>query len=437
MIWIYRILFLPALLVLLPYYALRMWRRGGYRHDFHHRFGLIDRPPPKRPGVKRVWIQVVSVGEVQALGPLLTQLRARPNTEIVLTTTTSTGYKILRDKYAAEVLKVGIFPLDFWPFSRNAWRRLEPDLAVLMEAELWPEHLYQAQIRGVPVALINGRMSDRSYARYQKARGVARRLLGQLRLILCATPADEERFRALGADPARVQLTGSLKVDAAAAVHKLSEQERTTLREELGFGAETRNAKLETPLVLLGSSTWPGEERLLLEIQQVALDTGLDVRLLLVPRHAERRGEIMELLKAQSLPWQARSTGVHPPEAVKIYLGDTTGELARLTQAADVAFIGKSLPPNDGGQTPIEAAALGVPVVYGPCMSNFRDVCRSLEQAGAAWRAENVTSVQTELLGLLRNTACRTKMSAAGRAWHAVNQGATKRTAAALEKLFD
>jgi 3-deoxy-D-manno-octulosonic-acid transferase len=147
MIWFYRILFLPVLLVLLPYYALRMWRRGGYRHDFHHRFGLIDRPPPKRPGVKRVWIQAVSVGEAQALGPLLARLRARPDTEIVLTTTTSTGYQILRDKYAANVLKVGIFPLDFWPFSRNAWRRLEPDLAILMEAELWPEHLHQAQMR--------------------------------------------------------------------------------------------------------------------------------------------------------------------------------------------------------------------------------------------------------------------------------------------------
>ena len=438
MIWFYRLLFLPALLVLLPYYAWRMWRRGGYRHDFHHRFGLIDRPPPKRPGVKRVWIQAVSVGEAQALGPLLARLRARPDTEIVLTTTTSTGYKILREKYAHDVLKVGIFPLDFWPFSRNAWRRLEPDLAVLMEAELWPEHLHQAKLRGVPVALINGRMSDRSYGRYQRAGDIARRLLGQLRLILCATPTDEERFRALGADPLHLRLTGSLKFDAAGQLRKLSEPERVALREELGFDSkpETPNSKLKAPFVLLGSSTWPGEEAFLLEVQQAALDTGLDVRLLLVPRHAERRSEIMELLKKQPLPWHARSTGTHPPQPVKIYLGDTTGELALLTQAADVAFIGKSLPPNDGGQTPIEAAALGVPLVYGPRMSNFRDVCHSLEQAGAAWRAEDETTTRVKLIGLLQNSGCRAKLSAAGRAWHAANQGATQRTAQALEDLL-
>ncbi|HTB63417.1 MAG TPA: glycosyltransferase N-terminal domain-containing protein, partial [Opitutales bacterium] len=349
MIWIYRILFLPALVILLPYYALRMWRRGGYRHDFHHRFGLIDRPPPKRPGIKRIWIQAVSVGEAQALGPLLTRFRARPNTEIVLTTTTSTAYKILREKFAAEVLKVGIFPLDFWPFSRNAWRRLEPDLAVLMEAELWPEHLNQARLRGIPVVLINGRMSDRSFHRYQSARGVASGLLAQLRLILCATATDQERFLALGADPAHTQLTGSLKFDAAAKVQKLSDAEISILREELGFASATQSQR---PLILLGSSTWPGEEAMLLETQQAALAAGLDIRLLLVPRHAERREEIIALLKNQSLPWHARSTSPRAPQSVKIYLGDTTGELARLTQAADVAFIGKSLPPNNGGQTP-------------------------------------------------------------------------------------
>ena len=447
MIWFYRILFLPALVILLPYYAWRMWRRGGYRHDFHHRFGLIDRPPPKRPGVRRIWIQAVSVGEAQALGPLLAQLRARPHTEIVLTSTTSTAYKILREKFAADVLKVGIFPLDFWPFSRNAWRRLEPDLAVLMEAELWPEHLHQARLRGVPVVLINGRMSDRSFARYQKTPGLARALLGQLRLILCATATDQERFLALGANPAHTRLTGSLKFDAAAKVQKLDETERTALLAELGFitdaqletrnpKPETQNSKLKTPLVLLGSSTWPGEEALLLATQQAALAAGLDMRLLLVPRHAERRGEILALLSAQPLPWHARSAGLRAPQPVKIYLGDTTGELARLTQAADVAFIGKSLPPNDGGQTPIEAAALGLPLVYGPQMSNFKDVCRSLEEAGAASRATDAGTVRAELLALLQDPARRAKMSAASRAWHTANQGATERTLTALNTLL-
>lgn len=440
MIWLYRILFLPALVCLLPYYAWRMWRRGGYRHDFHHRFGLIDRPPPKRPGVKRVWIQAVSVGEANALGPLLTQLTSRADTEIVLTTTTSTGYKILRDKYAASVLKVGIFPLDFWPFSRNAWRRLEPDVAVLMEAELWPEHLQQAHARRVPVVLVNARMSDRSYSRYQNLRGVARFLLGELRLILCASKPDLERFLALGADPACTRLTGSLKFDAASSAKILTGTEIAALREELGFTPlaklETQNLQPVTPLVLLGSSTWEGEEALLLEVQQTAIAAGLDVRLLLVPRHAERRNEIIALLEKQPLPWHVRSRSPRVLNPVKIYLADTTGELTRLTQLADVAFIGKSMSPHQGGQTPIEAAALGLPIVYGPGMSNFKDACRGLEEAGAAWHVSDAIAAHVALLGLLQDPQRRIRMGAAGRAWHLANQGATARTIDALAEVL-
>ena len=165
---------------------------------------------------------------------------------------------------------------------------------------------------------------------------------------------------------------------------------------------------------------------MLLAAQQAALAAGLDVRLLLVPRHAERRGEIIALLEKQPLPWHARSAAQCAPQPVKIYLGDTTGELARLTQAADVAFIGKSLPPHDGGQTPIEAAALGLPLVYGPRMSNFRDVCRSLEDAGAAIRVTDEAAARSTLLALLQDPARRAQMGAASRAWHTANQGATR-----------
>jgi 3-deoxy-D-manno-octulosonic-acid transferase len=444
MIWLYRLLFLPALICSLPYYAWRMWRRGGYRHDFHHRFGLIDRPPPKPPGVKRVWIQAVSVGEAQALAPLLAQLRRPPAREIILTTTTSTAYHIIREKYAREVLKTGVFPLDFWPFSRSAWRRLDPDLAVLMEAELWPEHLVQARARGAPVALINARISDRSFRRYQDFPRIARWMFGHLRLILCATPSDLDRFVALGADPARTRLTGSLKSDVPVPA-LLTPDERAALRDELGFvSAETSSTKNQepgtknssNPLVLLGSSTWPGEEAFLLETLQAALAAGLDARLLLVPRHAERRREIIDLLEKQTLPWHARSTAPRAPRPVMIYLADTTGELAHLTQAADLAFIGKSLPPNDGGQTPIEAAALGVPMVYGPRMSNFKDICRGLEDTHAAVRAADAPAARAALIKLLPDSARRAQMSAAARAWHTASQGATARTAAALAEIL-
>ncbi len=429
MIWFYRLLFVPALLIALPYYWWRMYKRGGYRHDFHHRFGLIDRPPTKPKKAQRIWIQAVSVGEIRALSPLVEALHATPGIELIITTTTSTGYKILRDEFSAKVLKVGIFPLDFLPFSRSAWRRLEPDLAILMESELWPEHLHQARQRGVPVMLINARMSDRSFRRYRKFPGASRHLMGQLSRLLAATPNDYERFIALGADPATTTVTGSMKLDAEVGP-RLSPDERSALQAEMGFTEPGKPA----PLILLGSSTWPGEEALLVEVLNEALDADIDARLLIIPRHAERRGEIIELLDKQPLPWHLRTRAEQAPESVKIYVADTTGEMVRLSQAADLAFIGKSLPRHEGGQTPVEAAALGLPVVYGPNMTNFRHICRQLQECGAAHRGKSNDEVKAALLSLLRDPIRREKMSAAGQSWHANNQGATQRIVEAVNQ---
>ena len=423
MIWFYRLLFLPVLLFALPYYAWRMYKRGGYRHDFHHRFGLIDRPPPKPEGTKRIWVQAVSVGEIRALTPLVEALHELPGVELIITTTTSTGYKILREEFSPKVLKVGIFPLDFWPFSRNSWRRLQPDLAILMEAELWPEHLYQAHMRDVPVLLINGRMSDRSFRRYQKLPAVSRRLMGRLSGLLAATPNDGQRFLALGANPETTAVTGSMKLDVEVKP-QLSPAEINALHREMGF---IENDGEPAPLVLLGSSTWPGEEKLLVEVLNDALAAGIDARLLIIPRHAERRGEITEILDKQALTWHLRTRSKQAPGPTKIYVADTTGEMVRLSQAGTLAFVGKSLPPNDGGQTPVEAAALGLPLVYGPAMSNFRHICRQLEDAGAARKCPDAPAVKTALLELMHEPDQRENMAAAGREWHGANRGATAR----------
>ena len=154
MLWLYRILFPFVALVLAPGYLLRMRRRGGYRANFAQRFGALPALPPKRTGVPRVWLQAVSVGEMLAIGPILEGLR-RDGAEVYLTTTTSTGYRLAQEKYAGLVLGIGYFPLDWWPFSARAWRRLAPDLVILTEGERWPEHLQQARRRGVPVVSIN------------------------------------------------------------------------------------------------------------------------------------------------------------------------------------------------------------------------------------------------------------------------------------------
>ncbi len=424
MIWIYRLLFLPALLLALPYYLYRMRKRGGYGKDFLHRFGRFQQLPAPAGGKKRVWLQAVSVGEVLAIGPLIDELQKNGEIEIVLTTTTSTGYAEARKRYAENVFRVGIFPLDFWPCSRAAWRRIRPHAVILTESELWPEHLHQARRRGASTFLVNARMSDTSFNRYQSLGGLASWLFSQVDHIYASSELDLKRLLSLGGDDVHMTCTGSIKCDVPVPTD-LSPGERGELRASLGFPTESGNE----PFVLLGSSTWPGEEAVLLKIQRTLIEAGHDCRLLLVPRHAERRAEILRLLEDQELSWHQRSISPRPKEPVRIHLADTTGELARLTQSADLTFIGKSLPPNDGGQTPIEAAGLGIPLLMGPNMTNFKAIAEALVRNGAGKQVPDAETLEATVRQLADDPHTRANMSEAGRAWHRKNRGSSRRIA--------
>ncbi|MGA0133800.1 MAG: 3-deoxy-D-manno-octulosonic acid transferase [Opitutales bacterium] len=422
MIWAYRILF-PILLVLaLPYYLWRMVRRGGYGTDFAQRLGFFPELAPKAGGRRRFWVQAVSVGEIQAIGPLLKRLKAAGDVEIVLTTTTSTGYRLARQLHGGSADIIGIFPVDLWPCSVLAWNRIRPDVIVLAEGEIWPEHLAQARSRGVPAALVNGRLSDRSFARHLRLRRLSRTLLGGFSLICAGSEEDARRFREIGVEPVT---TGNLKFDVAEPAHD-DGSARNSLRGSLGFAG--------CDCIVLGSSTWPGEETLLLRTVARLRASGADVRLLLTPRHAERREEVARTVAEAGMPWHQRSTGSPAPQGTVVHLADTTGELRRLTAAADVAFCGKSLPPNEGGQTPVEAAAAGVALVYGPRMTNFREMCRELEASAAAFRAEKEEEVAALLSRLVRDGQSRRSAGTIAAAWCARNRGATERTAEILLK---
>lgn len=415
MIVLYRLLFLPFFLLLLPYYLKRHWKRGKCTGGWKQRLGFLGPIPKKVKGSKRVWIQAVSVGELNAISPLIESLLGIPSVELILSTTTLTAYKLLQERFGPRVSKTILFPLDFWPFRARAWAAIQPDLILLTEGDLWPEHLYQAQLRQVPVLLLNARLSDRSFKRYQALRWLAKPFLDQLSLVCAASQQDYERFLQLGCPKDKLALCGNLKIGSKPQ-KLLSLAEKKTLKASLGLAQSSLDSTLE-PLILLGCSIWPGEEILLLEALKEAHKRKIPAALLLIPRHPDNRKNIIKILKKQSKTWYFRSSPRSPPPCVDVYVADSIGELPLLAQLGDIAFIGKSTPPYKGGQSPLEAAALGLPIVYGPNMSNFRGLCQSLEAAKAAIRVDKAEAWGPTLLGLLQSASHRQALSQSLQLW--------------------
>lgn len=423
MLWFYRLFFVPTLLLLLPFYLRRMWRRGGYGENFGQRFGAHPLLPAKRPGVRRVWLQAVSVGEMLAVAPLLEALQ-REGVEVYLTTTTSTGYRLACERYRALTIGVAYFPVDWWPFSVRAWRAIEPDLAILTEGERWPEHMRQAVRRGVPVLAINARISDRSFRRMKRFAPAAHLMVDDLARLLPCSDHDAARFRELGVPAEKISVTGNIKLDVS--IPRLTIEEGIQLRRELGLGEG---------LVLLGSSTWPGEEEALLGALQQARECGLNCRLLLVPRHAERRADLERILESTPHRFHFRSQGA-AEGLVDVAVGDTTGELRKFTQLADLVFVGKSLPPHTEGQTPVEAATLERAMLFGPGMGNFRELAADLRSRGAALQVRDAAALQTTVVELLRDADRRRTLASSAGQWRRENSGAVARTLAVIRELL-
>jgi|APCry1669189241_1035207.scaffolds.fasta_scaffold00038_5 3-deoxy-D-manno-octulosonic-acid transferase len=419
MIWLYRLLYPLGFILLLPSYLLRMRRRGGYGHHFSHRFGLHSRFITWPENQKKVWLQAVSVGEVLAIAPILEALK-KDKVSVYLTTTTSTGFKLAHEKYRSLTVGIGYFPIDFIVCSALAWRRINPDLAILTEGERWPEHMAQAKKRHVPVININARLSDKSFTRLRTIKRIAPAILNllfsDLTWILPVSKRDLEHFRELGVETKRLRLTGNIKLDVVIVREGLEALQQ--LRCDVG---------LNTNFVLLGSSTWPGEELILIEALKATRLAGIACSLLIVPRHAERRDEIKKVLKQSTLSYHFRSEGL-ATAAVDVAVADTTGELRRLTQLADIAFVGKSLHPHTEGQTPVEAAALGIPIIVGPGMANFKAIVNELKAENGLVQIASAVELSHVIEDLLANQTKRLTLSQASQKWHSQNGGAVERT---------
>jgi 3-deoxy-D-manno-octulosonic-acid transferase len=368
--YLLNIVYLLLIALASPWLVYSAIRKGKYRAGFAQKF--LGRVPQQTSDRPCVWLHAVSVGEVNLLATLLAELdRRRPDVECVISTTTVTGFALAKQKYASRT--VFYAPLDFTWAVRAAMRRIRPDVLVLAELELWPNLITAAKAHGAKVAIVNGRLSEKSFRGYRKIAGLVRRVLAHVDLIAAQNEEYADRFRAFKSD---VRVTGSLKFDGA-----------TTDR----HNAKTRElAQLAgiapSDVVFLAGSTQEPEEQLAINAFAELSSTHPELRLMIVPRHKERFDAVAEVLDRSGLPWARRSllgTGNRRLPTPRILLVDTIGELGAWWGTAHIAFVGGSM-GSRGGQNMVEPAAYGAAVSFGENTWNFRDIVLQLLAAEAA-----------------------------------------------------
>jgi 3-deoxy-D-manno-octulosonic-acid transferase len=476
MSWVANLLYLLAGVVYLPILAYQMIFRGKNRRGWSERFGTV---PRRAPGKPRIWLHAVSLGEMNATRQLVAQLEAAwPDLEVVLSTTTDTGFARGVTLYGRE--RIFRYPLDFSWVVRRALDRTRPTMIVLIELEVWPNLIRAARRRGIPVCVVNGRLTERSAGRFSLLGGAGRAMFGGLTWVGAQEEAIAERFQRVGVPADRVEVTSSLKWDTAEVADHIAGA--ADMGRALGLGGGR-------PIWVCGS-TGPGEEAILLQAyrnlcdepgvvarnmqastcaegglvrspgapaelavgQEVATDrlavdsagdrpgSALPPVLVLVPRKPERFAEVGRLIESTGLDCirrSARPDGVAAPPVPHdaVVLADTMGELRKLYSLADIVFVGRTLVPL-GGSDPMEVAALGKPVLVGPHTGNFALPVQVLQEGGGLQQVADVVELETAVRALLRDRPARQHMGEQARQVVLRQQGATARTVARLVEMF-
>jgi 3-deoxy-D-manno-octulosonic-acid transferase len=417
-LWFYRLLAVGLFPVAVPVLKLRQVFSGKKRPRFRDRLGR-DLPVMLGGGI---WIQAVSVGEVELARRLVVELRERaPELPLVLSATTATGLDLAR-RTLGGTLPVIPCPVDLPGPVNRVFDAVDPRLLVLVETELWPEMLHQSGRRAVPVAVVNARLSESSYAGYRRIAGPLRSLLEPLALVLARTAADGDRFTGLGVPPDRVVVGGNVKYDLEAD------------RRPLKWRDEVRSRAGDRPIIVVGS-TMEGEEAQVLDALAGLGANGAAPFVILAPRHPERFDGVARLVADRGFVLARRSATQPIPADADVFLIDTIGELARAYQLADIAFIGGSLIPT-GGHNPLEPAVWGVPVLSGPHVHNFREVYDEMTAAGGARLVASSDELRNAAASWLDDPDLAATAGAAGRAVVETNRGATRRTVSALFELL-
>ncbi|HEY0545364.1 MAG TPA: 3-deoxy-D-manno-octulosonic acid transferase [Pyrinomonadaceae bacterium] len=431
---LYSILLTLGVVVLLPRFLLDALRHGKYVAGLGERLGKV--PALERDGRPVVWLHSVSVGETQAARPLVQELRQRfPNYKLVVSTITLTGQRVAREVFRNEAALVFYFPFDWRWTVRRTLRAINPAVVLIMETELWPGFLRECRRRKIRTAMVNGRLSERSFRRYRLLRSFISRVVCDLDLALMQAEADAARIRALGLAPERVQVTGNIKFDASV---DASEQGLTAeLRARFALGNER-------PLIVAASTHAP-EERIVIEAFKEASKASAAhaPRLLIAPRHPERFAETASLLNNSGLTWSRRSavTTASDKECDAILL-DSIGELRAVYPLAEMVFVGGSIAPV-GGHNVLEPAAAGKCIVTGAHTFNFAAIMRVFTKANALVELppvtddEAVAALSTVFSELLADKERRQELAARALSIMKQNRGATERTVEMLGVLMD
>jgi 3-deoxy-D-manno-octulosonic-acid transferase len=420
-LFFYNVALLAALVAGAPWWLWRMATTQKYREGLRERLGRVPKRMIAGSGTADrplIWVHAVSVGEVLAVTRLVKALDAAlPGYFVAISTTTRTGQALARERFGAN--RVFYCPLDL-PWAVRAYMKaLAPRMLVLAETEFWPNLLHGCFRRGVPVAVVNARISDRSWPRYKMLRRLWKPLLGQLSAVLPQSEVDAERLIALGCAPERVVVAGNLKFDVRAA----EEAEATRLLKAKSAGLR----------FVVAGSTLEGEEAALVEAWPRLLAADPKLAMVLAPRHPERFAAVAALLEKSGNAWTRRSKFVRALRPGEIVLLDTIGELASVYSLASVAFVGGSLVAA-GGHNPLEPAQFGVPIVMGPHYANFVAITDSL-RARDALRIAAKEDLAAALIALLGDRTAAEAMGARAREVFEQQAGATDRCVTALRRL--
>ncbi len=418
--------YLLAAAAISPMVLYRMLRHGRYRAGWPNRFGHISRRYPDR---KCIWIHAVSVGEVNATTTIVRELEKKfPGYEIVISTTTDTGFARANALFGSK-LSVFYFPMDFSLTMGRAFENIRPSLILLIELEVWPNLVRNARRSNIPVVVVNGRISERSFGKYKLIRPVMRKIFEDVTLVLAQSDEYAERFRQLGAPAEKVVVTGSLKYDTAQVTDKVDGADE--LAEQLG---------LKNKWLWVAGATGNDEEQIILDVYRklTGQQQFSDLRLAIVPRKPERFDLVADLIRDKGFEFVRYSeikSDASKSKRENVILGDTMGDLRKFYSLATVIFVGRSLVPM-GGSDMMEAAALGKCTIFGPHAFNFKQTVDDLLKGNGAILVRNKDELFDVMMKCLTDRDYADRIARTGREIIKNNQGATAGTIAQITELI-